>query len=548
MKLPLSPRTLSLSLTLSTLSTLICGASFAATEHDILIKSPDKDMTLFVNLNTNVHEREATMNAAKKLQTGYALIPSLKTDEELSPIYQKFMETKDRVNSLDRRHEMLEDRCNNRLDSCDPQAVKRAKVLLDEAQKISDGYDQQAIDFAGTHPLDIKKEFLDLTMELESQGLEVTHLILSGHNETGENEASGFSGDYLAVRKIKDAKLIQIMQEHPKVYGRLTFLGLWGCESVTHNQVDIFEKALPSIQVWAGYYDTAPAGIRPDSYQYLYGAMMHAESLAAISDPSLLKAAIKKVPSVDNVYSGMAVRLNHGEPYIYYKKEADDDSIQTRFEPVHGGARCKTFLAEEYPKSVAVVEKYLFGLEDIPDDTDHSALRNAYYEMSQNYDCYWRKGGYSPGKVGLLRFYQTFATNFDRTFATIITKAETELKLSPYYSTLQNEFPKLDLKHLDQVSRPMTMQFTKKLNELEGNVKPKSIAIQSLVMYLNRYLVDIDTKCVEFLEWHDDKHETLANAKCVLTESAGQLTWKIIDDDDLPPPDVANELRFNVRR
>ena len=490
-------------------------ASETDEEHSIVFQGVGKGVVLFIDFNASEMERNAAKQAAQELGSGFAMIPSLETATELSPIARKYKDAQDRLNSLSQK-------CDENEKICDSKAM----VV---AQENSDSAEDEAVDFAKQHPLNVEKELTALSEKLKLNQNYVSHLVISGHHESSSDSSSSFMGEFLSTQHVKDRALISILNQYPEVYQHLIFLGIWGCVGITHHQVKIFEKALPSIQVWAGFYGVAPSGIRPESSSYLHDVMVKIFEIWEANDPAELKASINKISAIHEVYSGIAVRLAHQQPWIYYQKKNLNGTNETHFEPLEGGPRCKKFLDEQYQVDIQKLNTYLDGSKNLPIDNESSDLRRIYYDLSQNYDCYENTHpSITPGKAGILRFYQKYVTNVVQAFSINFQQAITELALHPEVSFSLMQYQKIDLSNLEKVQRKDLISWIANLKIFLETHPHQFAKLKAIQFIMERYLIEIDMSCIDFLEWHDDSHYESPTPKCILKQNGEVFHWEVL--------------------
>jgi hypothetical protein len=439
-------------------------------EHDIIATGTETHALVFLNLNASLREQAAAQAEAQRMGLAFAMVPSLKAINELGKI-------------------------------------------VDHAADLNETEKREGFIVAHNHDFNSNVEFRSLVDELDSRNLKVSHLIISGHNSDG-----GFSGDFFSLKVFAHRKVRAVMSDYPEAFSELRFMALWGCASVTEETIAYYHSKLPSLKMMAGYYDTAPKGIRPKSAGYLRGVMNASEALISTTSRNALEKRIKAIPFINEVFAGIWVEPAPEHSYFYYQSETD----HAYFDEYGSHGHCDRFRKSFFDQDVKTVDQYFFASPfnrtdqfhvphhyqiEIPEDTSHSPLRDAYYNLLQNYACYKDDAvvKYTPQKAGSLRFFTGVQFNFTRTFADVIQRAQVEFNLLP---DSVRAMPAMDLADvLTKQSRPQLIDLSKNLQRLKLTA-PMHSALTELSLLVDRYLYNVDDVCMDMLEWHD-AHEDL---------------------------------------
>jgi hypothetical protein len=418
-----------------------------------------RSYVVFVNLNTSVVEQNYLREMAQRQGYGFLMIPNSKTVNSMAANYANFVNGKceDQKNSL---------------------KIKRCS-----------DWDHQLIESANLNNVDLSR---DLPAAFDSiRGNSVKALIFSGHNSDG-----GFSGDYLAVDTYGHdeiaMKLADQNQKNPRLFAGLNFLGLWGCGSVTLNTMKIYTNVLPSVNLIAGYGATAPSGVRAASGMYMVSAWSHEAALVSARTKPQLRAVINSIQAIHDVYGALWVKtLNMGS--FFYVHDEDGTTIEDEKQA------CDIFMKAKFDRINTLVQNYATGAVEIPEDSDDSPLRVAYYELTEHSSCYDQEKYLSPTQVGSLRFFDSIKQNFVTSFANV---------LAP---SLKEQILKSN---------------RKALYDLAESLKFANGAGQRAGLLIQRYLLDLDDSCYDFLLWHKKADKALP-VHCRL-DQRGQ--W-IVDQD-----------------
>lgn len=483
-------------------------SAFAQKEHEIL-RAPveGSGYTVFIDLNSNSKEREAVLRFTKETGRGLAIIPSLNATLEIEQIHRHYM-------NLSEALESLKEKCKKHLEVCAkvPALTVTVKNLEERANRIVE-----------KHKFEALEELYALSKEFKAQNSQITHLVISGHH--GDEE---FGGDFYEVDKsLHEAHLFDLIKAYPSVYRNLTFLALWGCDSVTTETVDFLINGIPTLNVIGGFYDTAPNGSKRESYEYLQNLLFNESTLPLTRSREALLSEIEKIDGGMAMYSALFVR--HPQlGLVFYNREDSVDTLHRGLVPylgpLHDPVRCEQFMSFSYDTDIATVKKYYFGTKDIPKDLENSPLRDVYFDLAQHFYCYRQKNEWLPKQVGLLRFFEGVQENFIEAFSKEIKLAQLEINRLGL-KTLTGDLSSV----LGSMSRPKIIAFDRELQaKLKAMPGTDFMNTKAFSLLLHRYLVVVDPLCMDFLTWHEQ--EATATPLCTLKKSEyleGDFEWKV---------------------
>ncbi len=503
-------------------------------EHQILFRGKTKnEVIIFIDLNTNRMERDAVRVAAEKNGKGMALIPAQSTVDVLTPITETFLHYDDALGE--------DELCKNDLSKCKT-AHKRDLAMHWQH------YRTLGLKVADDHPFDVAKEIEQLTTELQSEGLTVREFVISGHHGGQE-----FNGDFIVRDAMQEADVAAKVTAAPLVYDNLNLLGLWGCDSLTPDDAIFLASMFPSVRVTAGFLGTAPLGIREASWGYLTDIILNYPKLMEAGSPVILEHDIENIKFVTSTWSGLSARLDNGKYYFYGRDKGLKAPI---FEELGSQKHCKDFLRDDYQTFVNTVQKYFDGKALIPIDTSKGELRDAFYGLTENRGCYadpehQKSHPPSPNTAGLLRFYADVVENFFDVFsdeleaaAKVVDKAsrpelkEFKRKFALLVTAVKSSKKTTKDKQNDiaakELQRPELMKLVQEMgNSFPASADKDTADARKLYLLLHRYLVNLDEKCMQFLDWHDSNPtqdpDNLPTPHCDLVpvENTNDFTWNV---------------------
>ncbi len=375
-----------------------------------------KRILLMIDFNSSYREMWAAKKSACERGMKFVLIP----DESVSV-------------SVGRKHEAmkyaydqysyLSDRCGEDSTSSDPRCSNGTRDAL---YKKAEELEREVEAAAKPYEFDPNVELNKKVTELSRQGAKIVSLVLSGHHSGGS-----FYGENLTSTDLDDSSFFSVVSRNKDLFSDVHFLGLWGCSGVTQGEVTKWRVGIPSIEVVAGFYDSAPLGIRNSSYEFLGDIVAKARDLSNISNPQTLKAAINGVKHARSTYSSVYVHTAANEDYIYFNKPRESgEGIQNFFEPLTNEIRCQAFRTQRLPGHLTALKAWYSGAEPLPQDSQTSPLRRVYFDMLQNHDCYPSNlKDFQPHQIGLMRFFESgVKQNFAGVFASEIQASERELQ------------------------------------------------------------------------------------------------------------------------
>jgi hypothetical protein len=358
------------------------------------------DTLIFIDMNSNLHEFLAARDSAARLGLHFASIP---TEADAIPL--------DQLTESDGE-------CNERLErAANQEPADDAKVQ--RLQKACGALDERLSKVQEKLIYNPGEALTKLIQKLAAEKHSVSTFVLSGHHSGGD-----FGGNTMTSDVLEDDQLKTIIASNPAVLSSVTTIALWGCAGVTVPDAAQWRVKFPGLKVLAGFYDSAPLGIRPESYHYLTGLIMGAADLPKIESPAALRHRIVSIPGVADTYSGLYVHTDGGQDWIYYHGSDDE---KAHFESLTSTIRCESFNGR-FAAETKTVSRFFDGSDPLPTDGDASPLRKAYFDFAQNKDCYTPAANtFAPSQAGLLRFYETgFKQNFGLVFRDLLDSATAE--------------------------------------------------------------------------------------------------------------------------
>ena len=412
-----------------------------------------KSYFIFVNLNSSLVEQEYYRAAAKENGSGFISIPNSATVQIMAGPYAEYINLK-----------------------CEDQTHPG-----NQCQQL----DKYLINAADAHPVNLDRDLPAVFNAIKGQSIK--SIVLSGHNSDG-----GFSGDYLVPNTYSHDQIAQKIKQQtavdPDLFIETIFLGLWGCDSVTLGNSQIYTAALPNLSVIGGFGDTAPSGVRPASGIFMRGVMNSASSLVLAKTKVDLMKQIHSVQGAINVYGALWVKTLKNGTFIY-RHSSEGSTIEEVTQS------CENFMNHDFENARDLVEKYNDGILAIPTDRPGSPLREVYYDLTSHSTCYNQDDFLSPVQVGMLRFIGAVKENFVLVF---------QKSLSP---SLQNQIMQADRRQLIALAQSLS------------KADPAS---RRAGMLIQRYLLDLDDSCFDFLLWHE-KRDSAPAYHCSIDSSGNWL-------------------------
>lgn len=375
-----------------------------------------KRVLLMIDFNSSYREVWAAKQSACEKGMKFVVIPNESVSVTVGRKHEQMKYAYD-------QYKYLSERCNDEATSSDPRCSNGTRDAL---YKKAEALEEEVAAVARPYEFDPNVELNKKVTELSRQGAKIVSLVLSGHHSGGS-----FYGETLTSNDLDDNTFFSVVSRNKDLFDQVHFLGLWGCSGVTQGEVTKWRVGIPSIEVVAGFYDSAPLGIRNSSYEFLGDIVAKARDLSNISSPQTLKAQINAVKHARSTYSSIYVHTAANEDYIYYNKPRDSgEGIQNFFEPLTNEIRCQAFRTQRLPGHLTALKAWNSGAEPIPQDSPTSPLRRVYFDMLQNHDCYPPNlKEFQPHQIGLLRFFEAgVKQNFLGVFANDIKNSERELR------------------------------------------------------------------------------------------------------------------------
>lgn len=351
---------------------------------------------LFLDLNGNPKEIEATRAAAEKRGEKVVVIPEITKEVAVKQLQLKAVTNK-------AREAYGASRCD--LASGNAQKCETLRKNLDQAEKNFRAFTDQT--------KMTQKKLSDKLGQLKSQGVQLSSIVLSGHDGNGH-----FAGTF---GELSDKELSEAFQKNSPVGDSVRSMALWGCYTANIGSLSQYwKKALPNVEVIAGFDEKGPLGNSPANWAYLKDFLTKEKSLSAIKDEKELQKALSKIEGANITNASICV----GGKYASKEMAMDLSNAQSLCEG-------------SYLKDSLVYDCYLNagkGCENPPSNTSTSELRTFYENLQQYAHCNEiidrESKPDTPSRDKLIRliFYKEVKKNFSDNFKLQMEAYNSQLK------------------------------------------------------------------------------------------------------------------------
>ena len=232
---------------------------------------------LMIDINSNPEERAAAQSGAKARHEQVIFFPD-PTPVETADYERKRKDYQDIV------HQLSETRKDNSGKAADR---KKKLAALEKERK------KKALALREAEPLSQPKLSAKLA-ELQSKGVKVSSLIISGHD--GNGNFFGKMGS-LSAEDLKKS-----LSENPEAAGNIRALYLWGCYTATYGACEAhWNLNLPQGTFIVGFNDSAPLGDKPAGLTTLEKVLAQEKNLTDKHDKKVLTDLWKRLGSINQV-------------------------------------------------------------------------------------------------------------------------------------------------------------------------------------------------------------------------------------------------------
>ncbi len=482
-----------------------------------------KDVILYIDTHGTYHEILAAQRAACARGETLVVVPSITQSKKLSALLEQseYISTQyDRV-------------CPGNRDSA---ACIAVSTQYDENEKALSAFYQE-------QPRTNKSTIEAALKAMQAKNQKVTSLVVSGHD--GGGSVHGDLGD-----TSKD-ELIALSKKYPTVTDQMQSVSLWGCFTATEAEVRAWKAGLPQLDIIAGYQGVAPSSFRKASHDYLQDLLVKQESLIASKNDQALLRTINGLNGLPMTNAALYVKPScdpSGYHYTRNNERISFSEIETQPNCVEAQKQRKTY--ED------LIARYTSGKQEPPDYTGRSELREIYTFARQNAHCLKGAPALEGDHVGLMLFFNGVRKNFAHVFKSQLNKGQaqgTQLKTADINSLVDAKLKtipppewydiftddvnkgkrialgaertdlnrKLALMQSSLAEYPLTTvgkmtrkQIIAQLAAISPVVNhplltsvpelgKKLSDLKSIYQKMERYLYQVDSRCMDFLDWHE---------------------------------------------
>lgn len=205
-------------------------------------------------------------------------------------------------------------------------------------------------------------------------------LFISGHDGGGS-----FSGDRNEEFSYSDIK--DLASENPSIAENLRVLGLLGCNTANHHQIQEWKQLFPEIAFVAGYDGSAPLGTRKAGHAYIEDIILKSDQILKTADEKKLKNIFENFQYINQLQASLYADLHSCQAkdnqYIYRPQRFGDEKFK-----LFDTSECLAKREKYKKKYKDLFFQYFDGEKEIPANRSHGELREMYTYMNQNEHCF----------------------------------------------------------------------------------------------------------------------------------------------------------------
>lgn len=368
----------------------------------------------------------------------------------------------------------------------------------------------------------------DRLKQLAANNVAIKAVAVSGHDGGGS-----MAGDAGTINKTDFATLMHTAYKGKEdLEAQLDTVLMWGCYTATPAEVMAWRDEFPNLKILAGFYDSGPSNVRPASFDLMKDLLVKSSTISQTRDQARLKAAIRGLTHIPLTFAAMSVMVACNEEYYYSRKPlGHEEDTHTQIRETFGrfDVSCNSPEIEGLKTGLTdQLMNYLMGGIPIPENTGRSPLRSLYSSARSLEHCVEKNTFLDPDKVGLLLFFKGVQQNFfkvfeketaeaEKDFAFLLENSQQHIKdsVQDYQIELPLDFKKqtLDRQKLGSIASFLSGLIVRARPEVAGAKE----AAGRLTVYQNRInqmLYQIDTSCMDFLDWHEAREGHTPKVLC----------------------------------
>ncbi|MBC7395978.1 MAG: hypothetical protein H7333_00925 [Bdellovibrionales bacterium] len=493
-----------------------------------------ESVLLFLNLNLNPKEAAALKRVAQK--TGQTLVsfPDDQLLADLTPAHLSYAKSSAKTDEVAKEIDILQVKVDAAILPEQKKALgTRLQAKLDEIEhenyEVQQGIRNRAYSLALQHyqvdpskdsdlehqaSAAYKTELTKLLTDLELRKVKVKTVVISGHH------GQYFFGDLTVAFNESDENETEVFDLYAKLKpltAQVNSIALWGCESINENAAQDWLKLAPYFQTLLGYSDSAPAGSRANSAAFLEYGLLSRTHLLSARNREELKGRLLAIPGAIETASAVVVRSRRlGDVMIssFIFDNRGKVELSRKTEDLSKSLRC-SLVQDDIHSTMNTLTPYFTGESPLPPDETLSPIKRAYFFLHHNEACYVPHDDdlYSVFEVGLLRFFDSDVKfNIAKALKIRFAAAEKEIEMAAAPAaafSVPNELRSVKFGELfNQLRRPALIQALRQVHELSKNlILPKT---RSLMAALKVLVLDVNSKCMPFDQWHERSDRVLA--------------------------------------
>ncbi|HEY8272429.1 MAG TPA: hypothetical protein VIG33_16170 [Pseudobdellovibrionaceae bacterium] len=325
------------------------------------------------------------------------------------------------------------------------------------------------------------QETFDLARQSDQK---FSSMIVSGHHSIHDENLG-------IINKITDNDFLKILNNNKDVVSGIKAIYLWGCYTATKDRVYFWKKGLPEVRFLAGFQLKAPGDGKALNHDMLEILIRKETMLVSDNEaqnaPKNILEAISSIPNV---------KLSSAALFLYnYYVDSSFQVVDVRNE------NCAPNVARMMKLHYnAVVQSYLYGHKDIPEDTSSSPLRMIYEEGQQLKHCQGAEmAGFMAEYIRLLKLikFPQVSENFFSYYKEDLAKMK---------DSIQSKRLPVDLEVPNSSdSRPKIFEWIKKVSQFAADPKNNNHPDIILMNKMSRRLQNIlgNLNCIT-TDWIED--------------------------------------------
>lgn len=290
-----------------------------------------------------------------------------------------------------------------------------------DTKKLSNMRKEHRDKFGDPSRIDRSEDLQGIIGAMEESGVELTSLIISGHDGGGR-----FSG---ATGNVTRSAIKKVFNYYPNTRDNVPSLILPGCYTGVKSEIMNWREVFPNLKIIAGYEGRAPLGDRPSGQHYIRDVLVKEQQLLKSANQKQLKITLgAELKSMKGMKSAIWINngcTNEDDSYYYKGLHRNIEKFST--------SECNKIIEDVAPfKDKAM--RYHEGDITIPKNTNNTELRKL-YEYSRKYaHCFLLDGSAAgnaqfgvlanPDRLMMILFYHNVKENF----ATFYEKGNLDLK------------------------------------------------------------------------------------------------------------------------